>query len=71
MSAAELATVVDALSRQEKLQLLQFLVSSIARDENIAPLDPSVVYPMWTPYNTPTETVDALEEMLTQDNHGN
>lgn len=33
MSAAELVPLIDALPRLEKIQLLQFLISSIAKEE--------------------------------------
>ena len=71
MSAAELASLIDALPRTEKFQLLQFLVTSITKDENITPLDPTITYPMWTPYNTPPETVAALAVMLVEDCNDN
>jgi hypothetical protein len=70
MSAAELAPLIDDLPRMEKFQLLQFLVASITKEENITPLDRTVTYPMWTPYNTPPETVDALAAMLTENPNG-
>lgn len=71
MSAAELAHMIEALPRREKLQLLQFLVVSINKEEDIAPLDPTVTYHMWTPYNTPPETVTTLAALLAEDVHGN
>lgn len=71
MSAAELAPLIDALPRLEKFQLLQFLVSSITKEENITPLDPTVTYPMWTPYNTPDGTVNVLATLLAEDSHAN
>jgi hypothetical protein len=60
MSAAELAPLIDALPRIEKFQLLQFLVTSITKEENLPALDPTIPYPLWTPYNTPVETVATL-----------
>ena len=69
MSAAELAPIIDALPRLEKFQLLQFLVTSITKNENIEPLDPAKTYPTWTPYNTPPETVSALATMLTEESN--
>ena len=71
MSAAELAPLIDALPRLEKFQLLQFLVSSITKEENIPPLDPTATYPMWTPYNTPSATVNVLAALLAEDSHAN
>jgi len=66
MSAAELVPLIQALPRNEKFQLLQFLVSAIAKDENIPLLDPTVTYPMWTPYNTPPETATVLTDFSAQ-----
>ena len=60
MSSAELAPLIEALPRIEKFQLLQFLVTSITKEENLPALDSNVIYPLWTPYNTPVETVAAL-----------
>lgn len=71
MSAAELVPLIDALPRLEKFQLLQFLVSSITKEENITPLDPSITYPMWTPYDTPTSTTNVLAAMLVEDSNVN
>lgn len=71
MSAAELAPLIEALPRNEKFQLLQFLVSVIAKDEEIPLLDPTVTYPMWTPYNTPPETAKALTGLLAEENNVN
>lgn len=67
MSAAELAPLIDALPRIEKFQRLQFLVTSIAKEENLPSLDPTVTYPLWTPYNVPVETVAALATLLDED----
>lgn len=69
MSVAELAPLVDALPRVEKFQLLQLLVTSLAKEEEIPLLDPTVTYPLWTPYNTPVETVTALAALLAEDAH--
>ena len=71
MSAAELAPLIDALPRVEKFRLLQFLVTSITKEEDIALLDPTVTYPLWTPYNTPVETVTALAALLAEDANAN
>ncbi len=71
MSVAELAPLVDALPRVEKFQLLQLLVTSLAQEEEIPLLDPTVTYPLWTPYDTPVETVTALATLLAEDAHVN
>jgi hypothetical protein len=70
MSVAELAPLVDALPRVEKFQLLQLLVTSLAQEE-IPLLDPTVTYPLWTPYDTPVATVTALAKLLAEDAHVN
>lgn len=67
MSAAELAQLIEALPRNEKFQLLQLLVTAIAKEENISLLDPTITYPMWTPYNTLPETANALTNLLAKD----
>lgn len=69
MSVAELAPLIESLPRNEKFQLLQFIVTSIAKDENISLFDPTITYPMWTPYNTPPETASTLLELLADDNN--
>lgn len=69
MSFTELAPLVDALPRVEKFQLLQLLVTSLAQEEDIPLLDPTVNYPLWTPYDTPVETVTALATLLAEDAH--
>lgn len=71
MSVTELVPLVDALPRVEKFQLLQLLVTSLAQEEALPLLDTTVLYPLWTPYNTPVETVTALAALLAEDVHGN
>lgn len=71
MSVAELAPLVDALPRVEKFQLLQLLVTALAKEEALPLLDPTVTYPLWTPYATPVETVTALAALLAEEDHGN
>lgn len=71
MSVAELTPLVEDLPRVEKFQLLQFLITSLAKEEDIPLLDPAVTYPLWTPYNTPVETVITLTSLLAEDNHAN
>jgi hypothetical protein len=49
MSFKELLPTVQALSRNDRLRLLQFLVDGIAREEGVLPLEPNGTYPVWTP----------------------
>jgi hypothetical protein len=44
MSAAELTPRIDALPRVEKIQLLQFLITSMTKEEQIILLDSTVTY---------------------------
>ena len=71
MTVTELAPLVDALPRVEKFQLLQLLVTSLAQEEAVPLLDATLRYPLWTPYNTPVETVTALAALLAEDAHAN
>ncbi len=64
MSVAELALVIRSLPHLQKLQLLQLLVSEICQEESLVPLEPTLTYPMWTPYNIPDETVMKLATLL-------
>ena len=64
MSIAELAPVIRSMPHIQKLQLLQLLVSEICQEENLVSLDPTVTYPVWTPYNIPDETASKLATLL-------
>lgn len=71
LSVTELTPLVELLPRVEKFQLLQFLVTTSAKEEEIPLLDPTLTYPLWTPYQTPVETVTALATLLVEDAHAN
>lgn len=47
----ELLPKVQTLPKADKLRLMQFLVSELAREEGITLLQPNAEYPIWTPYN--------------------
>ena len=47
----ELLPKVQTLPKADKLRLIQFLVSELAREEGITLLQPNADYPIWTPYN--------------------
>jgi hypothetical protein len=47
----DLLPSLKALPRADKLRAMQFLVSELAREEEITLLDPDVTYPIWTPYD--------------------
>ncbi len=61
----ELLPQVQALPKADKLRLMQFLVSELAREEGITLLQPNKEYPIWTPYNAfeaAATLVNALQE---------
>jgi hypothetical protein len=60
MSIAELLPKLQALPRAEKLQLMQFLIIELAREEGIPLVEEGTAYPIWSPY----EAYDAAAVML-------
>lgn len=65
MSAAEtsfpdLVPTILALSRADKLRLVQVIVGDLARDEGVPLLQPGASYPVWTPL----DAFDAAAVML-------
>jgi hypothetical protein len=68
MALTELLPTIEALPRVEKLQLLQYLISIINKEEGISPLDAEATYPVWTPYDIPNETVTKMAQMLKEAN---
>ena len=67
----ELLSRVRALPRADKLRLMQFLVSELAREEGITLLQSNVDYPIWAPYDAfdaANTLLNALkEEQITYD----
>ncbi|MBD2149005.1 hypothetical protein H6F44_02525 [Pseudanabaena sp. FACHB-1277] len=51
MSNLELLTQVEQLSRTEKFQMVQFLMSELAKEEGLKPLDNVAAYRLWSPYD--------------------
>lgn len=51
MMLHDLVPELSKLSRAEKLQVIQFLVSELAKEENLQ-LVPDQAYPAWTPYDS-------------------
>lgn len=45
----ELLPTVRALSRADKLSLLQFLATELAREEGVPLVEGGTSYPVWTP----------------------
>lgn len=59
----DLLSVLRALPRAEKLCLVQFLVSELAKEEGVTPLLEGGTYQIWSPYDS-HEAVHQLEQML-------
>ncbi len=51
MSNLELLTQVEQLSRIEKFQMVQFLMSELAKEDGLKPLDNVAAYRLWSPYD--------------------
>jgi hypothetical protein len=56
----ELLPTVHALSRADKLRLMQLLIADLAQEEGVPLLEPGASYPIWTPLGT----YDAAEVLL-------
>ena len=66
MTTLELLPKLRALPRVEKLRVVQFLVSELAREEELQPFPANAAYPIWSPYNTP-EAAATLQDLLEQE----
>jgi hypothetical protein len=66
MSLVELLPVLQALPRDDKLRLLQFLVVELAREEGVTLLEIGGPYPIWTPYNA-FKAADTLLKALEEE----
>ncbi len=62
MTLTELLPMLGELSRAEKLHVMQFLVSELAREESDL-LKPGLAYPVWSPYGA-FEAADTLLDLL-------
>lgn len=51
MSNPELLTQLGQLPRAEKLQALQFLMTELAKEEDLKPLENGGSYRTWSPYD--------------------
>jgi hypothetical protein len=61
----ELLPKIQTLPKADKLRLMQFLVSELAREEGVTLLQPNAEYPIWTPYDAfdaATTLLNALKE---------
>jgi hypothetical protein len=51
MSLVEMLPEVQALSRADKLRLIQFLAQDLAQGEEFAGLQAGQSYPVWSPHD--------------------
>jgi hypothetical protein len=68
MSFAEVLPEVQALSRLDKLRLIQFLAQELERDESNL-IEPGRSYPVWSPdraFAAAAALLEALEEEKAQ-----
>lgn len=66
MSFAELKPELQSLPRAEKLQVIQFLVADLTRQEGVELLRAGEAYPIWAPYDA-HEAAGVLLQLLEQD----
>ncbi|MGK7896720.1 MAG: hypothetical protein AB4372_24660 [Xenococcus sp. (in: cyanobacteria)] len=64
MVSAELLKTIQKLERQDKLYLMQVLISELAQEESEL-VKGDLSYPVWSPYNA-FEAADTMLEVLQQ-----
>lgn len=70
MSLAELFPTLRNLSRADKLKIMQFLVSELAREEEALFLEDGATYQLLSPYNS-HDAAQKLAQLLEEDQAGN
>jgi len=66
MSVAELMPALQDLPREDKLEVIRFLVSDLTRREGVDVLQSGGSYPVWTPLEA-YDAARSLQELLEQD----
>lgn len=66
MSFSELLSKLQKLERADKLRAVQFLVSELAKEEDITSLNLDETYPVWSPYNA-YEAADSFLQILSEE----
>jgi len=66
MSVTELMPALQSLPREDKLQVIQFLVSDLTQREGIDFLQSGASYPVWTPLDA-YDAARSLQQLLEQD----
>jgi hypothetical protein len=59
----ELVPAVRALSRADKLRLIQLLVVELAREEGVPLIEVGASYPVWTPHHAFDAAAVLLREL--------
>jgi hypothetical protein len=62
----DLVPAVRALSRADKLRLIQLLVTDLAREEGVPLHEPSAPYPVWTPHHAFDAAAVLLRELAAE-----
>lgn len=70
MNLAELFPTLQNLSRADKLKIMQFLVSELAREEEALLLENGATYQLWSPYNS-HDAAQKLAQLLEEDQADN
>jgi hypothetical protein len=65
MSVAELMPTLQNLLREDKLQVLQFLLSDLTQQAGVDLLQSGVSYPIWTPLDA-YDAARSLQQLLEQ-----
>jgi hypothetical protein len=63
MSLTELLPSLQALSRAEKVRLVQLLVSDLGEQEDSAEISPGLDYPIWSPIEARDAATILLREL--------
>ena len=66
---SEILPVAEALPRADKVRLIQAMVVSLAREENVSLLNPNLQYEVWSPYDA-QEGAARLYEFLKSEGSG-
>ncbi|HEX4948445.1 MAG TPA: hypothetical protein VFZ34_17355 [Blastocatellia bacterium] len=64
----ELLPKLQTLPRVEKLRVVQFLISELAREESLQPLTANSAFPIWSPYEASEAAI--LQGMLEEEKRG-
>jgi hypothetical protein len=66
MSVTDLLPMLQNLSRADKLRIIEFLASELAKEETISLLKNGQTYEVWSPYDA-FEAETVLGKMLEED----